>query len=232
MKRLTPTLMASSTPFSAKLSYGEDGNHDYNYDSEDDSLGDQPYDFNEDDTSPSVTVLQALLVFFLISCLLCAILQRDVILRMMHRRRAARAMRLSTVDPDEELAPVPGWFGMETAVVKVIVDLGTATDRRHTIGMARESIGSVAQLPFALSDALSESGFPELSGLDLVELLISKSAELQVETSHGDLRPVDEQTRDWDVARAKSFHVRVTATITSAQIERVPAPAEGDASAV
>ena len=105
------------------------------------------------------------------------------------------------------MKPVSTWFGT-TTTVKVLIEVDGAT---HTIGASRETFGQgLTQLPFALTDACAESGFPELLSLDIVDLCISKRAELRYEARQGGaLQLVDAFTTLDDVMMAKSFHVKV-----------------------
>ena len=101
--------------------------------------------------------------------------------------------------------PVASWLGT-TQPVKVAIEMNGVT---HKIGASRDGMGSVSRVPFVLTEACYESGYPELAGLDLVDLLLSKKAELSCVDKDGDLRPFDGMMTGDDLMAAKSFHVRV-----------------------
>lgn len=76
--------------------------------------------------------------------------------------------------------------------------------------VSRAARRGLTQLPFALTDACAESGFPELQSLDIVDLCISKRAELRFESCRGGApQLVDAHTTVDDVMMAKAFHVKV-----------------------
>lgn len=79
----------------------------------------------------------------------------------------------------------------------------------HKIGASRDGMGSVSRVPFVLNDACYESGYPELVDLDLVDLLLSKKAELSYVDKDGDIRRFDGSITVVDLMAAKSIHVRV-----------------------
>ena len=96
--------------------------------------------------------------------------------------------------------------------------LGQARDMRvsiemdgvtHTIGASRDGITSVSRLPFVLTEACVESGFPELARLDLVDLLISGRAELGLLDECGNSHIVQGTMSALHLAQAKSFLVKV-----------------------
>ena len=101
------------------------------------------------------------------------------------------------------------WFGVRTEPVKVMITMldGTFT----TIGASRDAITSISQLPFALTDACVESGFPELRSLSIVDLCIAKKAEMSYETKAGDIVPINATTVTSDLIGVKSLRVRVLA---------------------
>ena len=69
---------------------------------------------------------------------------------------------------------------------------------------------SISSLPFALTDACVDSGFPELSGLSIVDLCIAKKASLSFEGSEGGvMRPVDANTTLDDLMAAKTLRIDV-----------------------
>jgi len=129
---------------------------------------------------------------------------RDAIVSSWHRRQAARAAR-AMAGADGELMPVSSWLGT-TQPVKVSIEKDGIT---HKIGASRDGMASVSRVPFVLTEACYESGFPELANMDMVDLLLSKRAELSCVDKDGDERPVDGTMTGADLMAAKSFHVRI-----------------------
>jgi hypothetical protein len=146
-------------------------------------------------------------VFLLIGCasLVCFVYMRDDLVRAWHRRQAAQAARAMDIADDDELMPVSSWLGT-TQPVKVAIEVNGVT---HRIGASRDGMGSVSRVPFVLNDACYESGYPELVDLDLVDLLLSKKAELSYVDKDGDIRRFDGSITVVDLMAAKSIHVRV-----------------------
>lgn len=146
--------------------------------------------------------------------------QRHAMLSAWHRRQARLAFpKTATMEGEAtggataEMRPVSTWFGT-TSVVQVTIELDGI---QHKIGASRETFGQgLTQLPFALTDACAESGFPELADLDVVDLCISKRAELRFEgASGGALQLIDAHTTVEDVMGAKAFHVKVLPAATA-----------------
>ena len=109
------------------------------------------------------------------------------------------------IGPDDELMPVSSWLGT-TQPVKVAIEMDGVT---HKIGASRDGMASVSRVPFVLTEACCESGYPELANLDMVDLLLSKRAELSCVDSGGVQRRVDGTMTPNDLLTAKAFHVRV-----------------------
>jgi hypothetical protein len=187
--------------------------HGYGYGGDGDGADDwDKYDFDDDEDGWSwssillIVLLVGMVVLFLWS-------QRHAMLNAWHRRQARLAFpKDATMQGDEmtstsEIKPVSRWFGT-TSVVPVSIELDGTT---HKIGASRETFGQgLTQLPFALTDACAESGFPELQSLDIVDLCISKRAELRFEGCRGGaLQLVDAHTTVDDVMMAKAFHIKV-----------------------
>ena len=188
-----------------KKKYEDEGDESYShYDALDHKfdLGD---DFVDDETDYGETLPVAKIVMLVLLVLVVCVLflKRDDMMRAWRMRQAARAAR--ALGKDEELKPVDSWFGT-TKPVRVMITMDGQT---HTIGADASSIMSISQLPFVLTDACAESGFPELSGVSIVDLCIAKQAELRYEAKDGISRPVDGQTTPWDLQTAKALRVNV-----------------------
>ena len=150
-----------------------------------------------------------LLVSVIISVVAIAycVSMRDASMRAWHRRQAAQAAARMQ-GRDDELMPVISWLGVTTAATKVTIELNGVT---HTIGAPRDDIETVSRLPFVITEACRESGYPELAELDLVDLMLSRTAELSCVDRSGHLRPVDGTMSKADITSMRSFHVKVTA---------------------
>lgn len=202
-----------------KDSYAYDGDgtadtkhfHGYGYGGGDDAdWDDKDFDFDDEDGWSWSSILLAALLVGAVALFLWS--QRHAMLNAWHRRQARLAFpKTATMDGEEmsssEIKPVSRWFGT-SSVVPVSIEVDGAT---HKIGASRETFGQgLTQLPFALTDACAESGFPELQSLDIVDLCISKRAELRFEGCRGGaLQLVDAHTTVDDVMMAKAFHVKV-----------------------
>ena len=158
-------------------------------------------DWEEDEGLPWGKIVAAGGVSMLVLLLLA---KKDDFVRAWRRRQAAKAAR--ALGRDEEMAPVESWLIGTTRPVKVMIEVDSDT---HTIGADAASFSSVSQLPFALTDACVESGYPELSGLSVVDLTLAKRATLSYEGKDGVVRAVDGQTTAWDLQTAKSVRVIV-----------------------
>lgn len=146
--------------------------------------------------------------FALLFLLFCCWMFHDAFLKAWHRRQAARAARAMAAadDGDAEMSEMSfGWLGT-TQPVRVTIEMSGI---KHTIGAPREAMESVSRLPFVLTDACEDSGYPELADVDLVDLLLKKRAELSCIDGSGISRQVDGTMTAADLTRAKSFHVLV-----------------------
>jgi len=145
------------------------------------------------------------LICWVCDCWVCDIGSlREPLLRAWHRRQACKAAA-RMAGRDGELTPVAYW-GVTTQPVKVKIEMDGMT---HTIGASRDGITSVSRLPFVLTEACMESGFPELARLDLVDLLISRRAELALVDESGTSHIVQGTMSTAQLACAKSFLVKV-----------------------
>jgi hypothetical protein len=170
-------------------------------------MGDDDFDFSRfdepDESGGMPTWAIFLVVISALICLYC-FLSRDAILRAWHRRQATRAAA-AMHDRNAELMPVSSLLGT-TQPVKVIIEMDGVT---HTIGASLHDVESVSRVPFALTDACVDSGFPELSSIDLVDLVLSKRAGVSCEDSSGKRRPLEGSMSAADLAQTKVIHVTV-----------------------
>ena len=173
----------------------DEGEKSYSYDNE------ESWDDEESMTRFTAVAIGVLLLLILI----LAWLKRDSLFQAWHRRQAARAAK--GLGRGEELKPVESWFAGTTKPVKVLI---TCQGQTHTIGASRDSFSSVTQLPFALTDACVESGFPEISTLSVVDLCIQRKATLSYEGGDGRVQAVHGSTTLDDLLVAKAIHVIVS----------------------
>ena len=188
------------------MSYDE-GEGSYSYDEGEKKFEEGEYSYDaawHDKEDASRSLLVVVFAVLLLLLLILACLKRDSLVRAWHRRQAARAAK--GIGRDEELKPVESWFIGTTKPIKVCV---TCQGQTHTIGASRDSFASVTQLPFALTEACVESGFPELSEVSVVDLCIARKATLSYEGSDGRVQPVDGSTMLADLLAAKSIRVAV-----------------------
>lgn len=162
----------------------------------------QDWEFPVDMRSAAFVAL-AIVLFIAFLCYY----HREPMVRCWHRRQAARAARaMRAADDDGEMLPVSSWLGPTTQPVKVHIELDGVT---YKIGASRDGMDSISRLPFVLTEACYESGYPELADLDLVDLLLGKKAELAYADGSGAQKPVDGQMTVSDVQAVKSFHVTI-----------------------
>lgn len=191
----------------------------YSYD-EGEEEGEGDFDFDWDDLSPwgflGIALVVALQIPVAMACFGAGPLHR-----WLSRRHAMSMARTGGFDTEMGVAdgggaggggPLPtggisNLFGKMNPV-RVVIESGGAA---MTIGAPREHLTSVSQLPFTLTDACVESGYPELQELDLVDLLIRKRATLELEDANGGARPIDSSTVPADIKAAKCIRVKIHA---------------------
>ena len=153
----------------------------------------------------------------LIAVVCCMACREPLIQCWRSKLEVARAKKLlRSVEDGLELASVeePGFLEVlgsavsSSKQIKALVELDGVT---HTIPVHLGHIGAVSQLPFILSEACADSGAPELAGIDLVELQISKDAHVFYVDRKDNQVPVDHRTKASDLMGAKAFRVKIRA---------------------
>jgi len=103
-------------------------------------------------------------------------------------------------------------LGLVGGTIKIYVELDGVT---HTIAASMDPIQATNHLPLLLTESFEASGAPELRGIDLIDLMMNRRADITFIDPSGKSIRVGATTTLADLKAAKSFRVVIHAAVTT-----------------